>query len=69
MLTKNERHRGSIINIASLVSFQGGPNVPACACAKRDVAQLTKSLFNQWAAQGINVNAVSRALEQRGACC
>lgn len=52
-------HRGSIINIASLVSFQGGLNVPAYASAKGGVAQLTKSLSNQWAAQGINVNAVS----------
>lgn len=50
--------RGSIINIASLVSFQGGLNVPAYASAKGGVAQLTKSLSNQWAAQGINVNAV-----------
>jgi 2-dehydro-3-deoxy-D-gluconate 5-dehydrogenase len=51
-------HRGSIINIASLVSFQGGLNVPAYAAAKGGVAQLTKSLSNQWAADGINVNAV-----------
>lgn len=53
-------HRGSIINIASLVSFQGGLNVPAYASAKGGVAQLTKALSNQWASQGINVNAVSR---------
>ena len=63
MLTRqpkgNPPHRGSIINIASLVSFQGGLNVPAYAAAKGGVAQLTKSLSNQWAAQGINVNAVS----------
>ena len=52
-------HRGSIINIASLVSFQGGLNVPAYASAKGGVAQLTKSLSNQWAAQGINVNAIA----------
>jgi 2-deoxy-D-gluconate 3-dehydrogenase len=51
-------HRGSIINIASLVSFQGGLNVPAYASAKGGVAQLTKSLSNQWASQGISVNAV-----------
>jgi 2-deoxy-D-gluconate 3-dehydrogenase len=51
-------HRGSIINVASLVSFQGGLNVPAYAAAKGGVAQLTKSLSNQWAARGINVNAV-----------
>ena len=52
-------HRGSIINIASLVSFQGGLNVPAYASAKGGVAQLTKSLSNQWASQGINVNAIA----------
>ncbi|TRX97035.1 hypothetical protein FHL15_001829 [Xylaria flabelliformis] len=51
--------RGAIINIASLVSFQGGLNVPAYAAAKGGVAQLTKSLSNQWAASGINVNAIA----------
>ena len=63
MLTRGSKgdppHRGSIINIASLVSFQGGLNVPAYAAAKGGVAQLTKSLSNQWASEGINVNAVS----------
>lgn len=54
--------RGSIINVASLVSFQGGLNVPAYAAAKGGVAQLTKSLSNQWAARGINVNAVRLSL-------
>lgn len=62
MLTRppagNPPHRGSIINVASLVSFQGGLNVPAYAAAKGGVAQLTKSLSNQWASRGINVNAV-----------
>lgn len=51
--------RGSIINIASLVSFQGGLTVPAYASAKGGVAQLTKALSNEWASKGINVNAVS----------
>ena len=64
MLTRppigNPPHRGSIINVASLVSFQGGLNVPAYAAAKGGVAQLTKSLSNQWASRGINVNAVRR---------
>ena len=55
---KDSPHRGSIINVASLVSFQGGLNVPAYAAAKGGVAQLTKSLSNQWASRGINVNAV-----------
>jgi len=53
-------HRGSIINIASLTSFIGGINVPAYAAAKGGIAQLTKALSNQWAAQGINVNAVCK---------
>ncbi|CAI7656204.1 unnamed protein product [Penicillium bialowiezense] len=51
--------RGSIINVASLVSFQGGLTVPAYAAAKGGVAQLTKALSNEWAAQGINVNAIA----------
>ena len=63
MLTRspkgNPPHRGSIINIGSLVCFQGGLNVPAYAAAKGGVAQLTKSLSNQWAQHGINVNCVS----------
>lgn len=52
-------HRGTIINIASLVSFQGGLTVPAYAAAKGGVAQLTKALSNEWAAKGINVNAIA----------
>jgi 2-deoxy-D-gluconate 3-dehydrogenase len=56
--TGSPPYRGSIINVASLVSFQGGLNVPAYAAAKGGVAQLTKSLSNQWASRGINVNAV-----------
>ena len=51
--------RGNIINIASLVSFQGGLTVPAYAAAKGGVAQLTKALSNEWASQGINVNAIA----------
>ncbi|KAE8147383.1 hypothetical protein BDV25DRAFT_160466 [Aspergillus avenaceus] len=52
-------HRGSIINVASLTSFQGALNVPAYAAAKGGIAQLTKALSNEWASQGINVNAVA----------
>ncbi|KAI1431174.1 hypothetical protein GGR50DRAFT_698245 [Xylaria sp. CBS 124048] len=51
--------RGAIINVASLLSFQGGLNVPAYAAAKGGVAQLTKSLSNQWSESGINVNAIA----------
>jgi 2-deoxy-D-gluconate 3-dehydrogenase len=51
--------RGSIINIASLLSFQGGITVPAYAASKGGVAQLTKSFSNEWAGKGICVNAIA----------
>jgi 2-dehydro-3-deoxy-D-gluconate 5-dehydrogenase len=50
---------GKIINIASLLSFQGGITVPAYAASKGGVAQLTKALANEWARFGINVNAIA----------
>lgn len=50
---------GKIINIASMLSFFGGFTVPAYAAAKGGVAQLTKALSNEWASQGINVNAIA----------
>ncbi|MGB3352006.1 MAG: SDR family oxidoreductase [Mycobacterium sp.] len=53
------RGRGKIINLASLLSFQGGYRVPAYAAAKGAVAQLTKALCNEWAIHGVNVNAVA----------
>ncbi|KAH0425137.1 2-deoxy-D-gluconate 3-dehydrogenase [Colletotrichum camelliae] len=63
MLTRSPNpvngHRGSIINVASLVSFQGGITVPAYAAAKGGIAQLTKALSNEWASQGVNVNAIA----------
>ncbi|KFY61829.1 hypothetical protein V497_02712 [Pseudogymnoascus sp. VKM F-4516 (FW-969)] len=59
MLTRPGPHRGNIINIASLLSFQGGLTVPAYAAAKGGVAQLTKALSNEWASKGVNVNAVA----------
>lgn len=49
---------GKIINIASLLSFQGGVFVPAYAAAKGAVGQLTKALANEWSSLGINVNAI-----------
>ena len=50
---------GKIVNIASLLSFQGGILVPAYAAAKGGVAQLTKALANEWASKRINVNAIA----------
>ena len=50
---------GKIVNIASLLAFQGGITVPAYAASKGAVAQLTKSLANEWAAWEINVNAIA----------
>lgn len=52
-------HGGKIVNIASVLSFQGGVFVPSYAAAKGGVAQLTKALANEWAAKGINVNAIA----------
>ncbi|WP_269748407.1 2-dehydro-3-deoxy-D-gluconate 5-dehydrogenase KduD [Actinoplanes awajinensis] len=51
--------RGSIINVASLLSFQGGIRVPAYAAAKHGVVGLTKALANEWAPAGVNVNAIA----------
>ncbi|MEP6717177.1 MAG: SDR family oxidoreductase [Terriglobia bacterium] len=53
------RRRGSIVNIASVLSFLGGPRVPAYAASKGGVVQLTKSLAAAWAPDGIRVNAVA----------
>ena len=50
---------GKIINVASLLSFQGGITVPGYAAAKGGIVQLTKALANEWAAHGINVNAIA----------
>lgn len=54
-----ERGGGKILNIASLLSFQGGITVPAYAASKGGVAQLTKALANEWASKNINVNAIA----------
>ncbi|MEX1276957.1 MAG: 2-dehydro-3-deoxy-D-gluconate 5-dehydrogenase KduD [Bacteroidota bacterium] len=50
---------GKIINIASLLTFQGGITVPAYAASKGGVGQLTKALANEWAQYGIQVNAIA----------
>ena len=54
-----ERGHGRIINLASLLSFQGGYRIPAYAASKGAVAQLTKALCNEWAGRGVNVNAIA----------
>ncbi len=54
-----ERRSGKIINVASLLSFQGGITVPAYAASKGAVMQFTKTLSNEWAKEGINVNCIA----------
>ena len=51
--------RGKIINIASMLSFQGGIRVPSYTASKSGVAGLTKLLANEWASKGVNVNAIA----------
>lgn len=51
--------QGAVVNIASLLSFQGGIRVPSYTASKHGVVGLTKLLANEWAAKGINVNAVA----------
>jgi 2-deoxy-D-gluconate 3-dehydrogenase len=51
--------RGRIVNIASLLSFQGGIRVPSYTASKHGVAGLTRLLANEWASRGINVNAIA----------
>ena len=54
-----QRKSGKIVFTASLLSFQGGITVPGYAASKGGIAQLTKALSNEWASQGINVNAIA----------
>jgi 2-deoxy-D-gluconate 3-dehydrogenase len=54
-----KKGKGKIINIASVLSFQGGVNVTAYAAAKHGVVGLTKAFANDWAGKGINVNALA----------
>lgn len=53
------RGGGKIVNIASLLSFQGGIRVPSYTASKHGVVGLTKTMANEWAARGINVNAIA----------
>jgi 2-dehydro-3-deoxy-D-gluconate 5-dehydrogenase len=54
-----ERRQGKIINVASLLSFQGGIRVAAYSASKGGVAQLTKALANEWAPRNVQVNAIA----------
>lgn len=54
-----ERGFGKIVFVASLLSFQGGINVPGYTAAKSGIAGLTRALANEWAGRGVNVNAVA----------
>lgn len=51
--------RGKIINIASMLSFQGGIRVPSYTASKSGVAGLTKLMANEWATKGVNTNAIA----------
>jgi 2-deoxy-D-gluconate 3-dehydrogenase len=51
--------RGKIINIASMLSFQGGIRVPSYTASKSGIAGITRLLANEWANKGINVNAIA----------
>ncbi|MEU3729774.1 SDR family oxidoreductase [Streptomyces sp. NPDC033538] len=57
--TMVSRGRGKVIFTASLLSFQGGINVPGYTAAKHGVTGLTKALANEWAPHGVNVNAIA----------
>jgi NAD(P)-dependent dehydrogenase (short-subunit alcohol dehydrogenase family) len=57
--TKLVPARGAIVNTASMLSFFGGPSIPAYTASKGGVAQLTKALAVAWAAEGIRVNAIA----------
>jgi 2-deoxy-D-gluconate 3-dehydrogenase len=54
-----ERGSGKIINIASMLSFQGGINVPGYTASKHGIAGITKALANEWAGKGIQINAIA----------
>jgi|HubBroStandDraft_1064217.scaffolds.fasta_scaffold188081_1 NAD(P)-dependent dehydrogenase (short-subunit alcohol dehydrogenase family) len=57
---------GKVINIASVLTFQGGVPVPSYAAAKGAVGQLTKAFANEWAAKGVNANAIAPWLHGYG---
>lgn len=53
------KHQGKIINFASMLSFFGGFTVTAYAASKGGISQMTKTLSNEWASKGININAIA----------
>jgi 2-deoxy-D-gluconate 3-dehydrogenase len=53
------RGSGKIVNVASMLSFQGGLLVPSYTASKHAIAGLTRALANEWAAHGVNVNAIA----------
>ena len=57
--TSQQGTRGKIVNIASMLTFQGGIRVPSYTASKSGVGGLTKLLANEWAPLGINVNAIA----------
>ena len=54
-----ERGNGKIVFTASLLTFQGGITVPGYAASKGAIGQMTKAFSNEWAAKGVNVNAIA----------
>ncbi|MNN68266.1 2-dehydro-3-deoxy-D-gluconate 5-dehydrogenase [compost metagenome] len=50
---------GKIINIASMLSFQGGVRVPSYTASKSGIAGITRLLANEWAGKGVNINAIA----------
>ncbi|NJD11779.1 MAG: 2-dehydro-3-deoxy-D-gluconate 5-dehydrogenase KduD [Gemmatimonadetes bacterium] len=54
-----QRGRGKIINIASLLAFSGGINIPAYTASKSAVAGLTRAFANEWTGRGVQVNAIA----------
>lgn len=54
-----ERRQGKIINIASMMSFQGGIRIAAYVASKGAIAQVTKALANEWAGRNVQVNAIA----------
>jgi len=62
------RGSGKIIFTASLLSFQGGVNVPGYAASKGAIASLTRALANEWAGRGVSVNAIAAAGSSLSEC-